>query len=195
MTPEVRSSVLQRIHQALKVDEVPHLPEFALMDEADIAALERSQLVTLGGHTVNHEILSNLDDQSLDREVSDSIAAIGRMTTRCSRTFAYPNGTAADFDERAQVVVRREGCSAAGHFQKILLDPPRSGAGQVLPLIAASGATRVVYVSCNPETLGEDAGKLVHEYGFRLKAAGIMDMFPQTSHIESMALFERETQG
>jgi len=89
----------------------------------------------------------------------------------------------------------REGCSVAGHFQKILLDPPRSGAGQVLPLIAASGATRVVYVSCNPETLGEDAGKLVHEYGFRLKAAGIMDMFPQTSHIESMALFERETQG
>jgi 23S rRNA (uracil1939-C5)-methyltransferase len=79
-----------------------------------------------------------------------------------------------------------------GHFDKILLDPPRSGAQQVLPAIAASATTRVVYVSCNPETLGRDAGLLVREHGFELKAAGIMDMFPQTSHIESMALFERQ---
>jgi 23S rRNA (uracil1939-C5)-methyltransferase len=78
-----------------------------------------------------------------------------------------------------------------GLFQKILLDPPRSGAEQILPLISSSGANRIVYVSCNPETLARDAGILVHQHGFRLSAAGIMDMFPQTSHIESMALFER----
>ena len=80
-------------------------------------------------------------------------------------------------------------------FNKVLLDPPRSGAEQVLPLIAASSATRVVYVSCNPETLARDAGILVNEHGFRLSSAGIMDMFPNTSHIESMALFEREITG
>ncbi len=85
--------------------------------------------------------------------------------------------------------------SIAGQYQKIILDPPRSGARQVLPLISASGATRLVYVSCNPQTLGMDAGKLVHEYGFSLVAAGVMDMFPHTSHIESMALFERQTQA
>lgn len=80
-----------------------------------------------------------------------------------------------------------------GLFQKVLLDPPRSGAEQVLALIAASDANTIVYVSCNPETLGRDAGILVHQHGFTLKAAGIMDMFPHTTHIESMALFVRET--
>lgn len=82
-----------------------------------------------------------------------------------------------------------------GLFDKVLLDPPRSGAQSILPLIAGSGAEKVVYVSCNPETLGRDAGILVNEHGFRLSAAGVMDMFPHTSHIESMALFERENAG
>jgi 23S rRNA (uracil1939-C5)-methyltransferase len=76
-------------------------------------------------------------------------------------------------------------------FNKVLLDPPRSGAERVLPMVGEGAATRVLYVSCNPETLGRDAGLLVRSHGFRLACAGIMDMFPQTSHIESMALFER----
>jgi 23S rRNA (uracil1939-C5)-methyltransferase len=76
-------------------------------------------------------------------------------------------------------------------YDGVLLDPPRAGAGQVLGVIAASGASRVVYVSCNPGTLASDAGRLVHEYGFRLAAAGVMDMFPHTIHSEAMALFER----
>ena len=73
----------------------------------------------------------------------------------------------------------------------MLLDPPRSGAEQVLPLIAATGAARVLYVSCNPATLARDAGLLVNEHGFHLQAAGAMDMFPHTTHVESMALFGR----
>jgi len=74
---------------------------------------------------------------------------------------------------------------------RVLLDPPRPGAGPLLARIAATGASRVVYVSCNPETLASDARELVGEHGFTLAAAGIMDMFPQTAHIEAMALFER----
>jgi 23S rRNA (uracil1939-C5)-methyltransferase len=78
-----------------------------------------------------------------------------------------------------------------GHFDTMLLDPPRSGAKEVLPLIAAKKPARIVYVSCHPGTLARDAGALVHEHGYRLVRAGVMDMFPHTAHVESMALFEK----
>lgn len=76
-------------------------------------------------------------------------------------------------------------------FDHVLIDPPRSGALEVLPVVAGSGARRVVYVSCNPATLARDAGELVNRHGFRLVGAGIADMFPHTAHVESIALFER----
>ena len=76
-------------------------------------------------------------------------------------------------------------------YDRILLDPPRSGAAELIPQIAGLGAPRLVYVSCNPATLARDAGMLVHEHGYRLRAAGIMDMFPHTAHVESIAVFER----
>jgi 23S rRNA (uracil1939-C5)-methyltransferase len=77
-------------------------------------------------------------------------------------------------------------------YDKVLVDPPRSGAEFILPHIAASGAWRLVYVSCHPGSLARDAGILVREHGFTLKGAGVMDMFPHTGHVESIALFERE---
>jgi len=77
-------------------------------------------------------------------------------------------------------------------YDKVLVDPPRSGAEFILPHIAASGAGRVVYVSCHPASLARDAGILVHQFGFQLSGAGVMDMFPQTGHVESIALFERK---
>lgn len=78
-----------------------------------------------------------------------------------------------------------------GGFTRILLDPPRAGALEVLPRLAALAAQRIVYVSCHPGTLARDLGVLCHEYGYRLTAVGVVDMFPHTHHIESLALLER----
>jgi 23S rRNA (uracil1939-C5)-methyltransferase len=79
----------------------------------------------------------------------------------------------------------------AERFDKLLLDPPRSGAAEVLPSIPKLGVQRILYISCYPSTLARDAGILVQEQGFRLVSAGVMDMFPHTAHVESIALFER----
>jgi 23S rRNA (uracil1939-C5)-methyltransferase len=76
-------------------------------------------------------------------------------------------------------------------FDKVLLDPPRTGAPELLPWIEKSGARKVLYVSCNPDTLACDAGVLAGELGFRLAGAGVMDMFPHTPHSEAIALFVR----
>ena len=83
---------------------------------------------------------------------------------------------------------------ALGRFDKALIDPPREGALAVVKAFAASperAPWRIVYVSCNPATLARDAAVLVHEGGYVLREAGIVNMFPQTSHVESIALFER----
>ena len=79
----------------------------------------------------------------------------------------------------------------SGGFNKLLLDPPRSGADAVIPQLPLEGVQRIVYVSCHPASLARDAGVLVRDYGFQLKAAGVMDMFPHTGHVESIVLFER----
>ncbi|RJT88706.1 23S rRNA (uracil(1939)-C(5))-methyltransferase RlmD, partial [Arthrobacter frigidicola] len=78
---------------------------------------------------------------------------------------------------------------AAEGFSAVLLDPPRDGAFEVVQGIARLKAKRLVYVSCNPATLARDAQVLVGQ-GYRLKRDGILDMFPQTAHVEAMALFE-----
>lgn len=80
---------------------------------------------------------------------------------------------------------------ARRRYAKVLLDPPRAGAIEALPVVAASGAKRVVYVSCHPGSLARDAGVLTRQHGFELLAAGVMDMFAHTAHVESIAVFER----
>jgi 23S rRNA (uracil1939-C5)-methyltransferase len=82
--------------------------------------------------------------------------------------------------------------TALGRFDKLLIDPPRSGAIEVVKSLPDSGAPqRIVYVSCDPATLARDAEVLVHVKGYRLEAAGVANMFPHTAHVESIALFTR----
>lgn len=75
-------------------------------------------------------------------------------------------------------------------FDALLIDPPRSGAFEVMQYVPNFGAKRIVYVSCNPSTLARDAGVLA-QYGYRLRKAAVMDMFTHTEHVESIALFEK----
>ena len=76
-------------------------------------------------------------------------------------------------------------------YDCILLDPPRSGAKEIIEQFKKLKAKRIVYVSCHPATLARDAGELVNTHGYKLLGAGVMDMFPQTAHVESIAVFEK----
>ena len=91
-----------------------------------------------------------------------------------------------------------EDIAALGRFDRWLVDPPREGALAVCKALgelhqAGSDVLpkRIVYVSCSPATLARDAGLLVHQAGYRCVAAGAVNMFPHTAHVESMAVFER----
>ncbi len=81
---------------------------------------------------------------------------------------------------------------ARASFDKWLLDPPRTGAAALLENPPGKSVCRVVYVSCHPGSLARDADTLVHRHGFALSAAGVMDMFPHTAHVESIAVFDRK---
>ena len=154
------------------------------------------------------QALHLLDLKPTDR-VLDSFCGIGNFSLPLARNAAYVTGI-----ELSQTSVLRgaenalrngltnvnfvasdlfaEDCEIPEFqsFNKILLDPPRSGALEVCKKLATHKAERVVYVSCNPTTLGRDAAILVAG-GYRFEAAGVIDMFPHTTHVESIACFTR----
>jgi len=78
------------------------------------------------------------------------------------------------------------------NFNKVLLDPPRSGAYEVVQWLPKTGVEKIVYISCNPSTLARDADVLVNTHGFELTKTGVMDMFPHTAHVEAFAVFENK---
>ena len=105
-----------------------------------------------------------------------------------ARANAARHGLAVDF--RA-LDLGRPGFARYGPFDTLVLDPPREGAIETVKELPAAWPGRIVYVSCDPATLARDAGVLVHVKGFRLAAAGVVNMFPHTAHVESVCLFER----
>ncbi|TMS57465.1 23S rRNA (uracil(1939)-C(5))-methyltransferase RlmD [Imbroritus primus] len=125
------------------------------------------------------------------------------LTTRAMDN-ARHNGLAekTQFASRNLFDIGPDTVEALGAFDKWLIDPPREGAVEVVTALAAlhqrgSGVLpqRIVYVSCNPATLARDASLLVHEAGYALQQTGVVNMFPHTSHVESIAVFERIREG
>jgi len=109
-----------------------------------------------------------------------------------ARSNAAANGIVAQFEV---MDLFKQEIGTYGPFEKLLIDPPREGAMEVMKSLPhhgkEAGPRRIVYVSCDPATLARDAGVLVNTKGFRLVHAGVANMFPHTAHVESVALFER----
>ena len=155
--------------------------------------------------------LALMDAKPTDR-VLDLFCGLGNFTLPLARRTAHVTGVEgeAGLVRRAEANARRNGIEnavffsadlaadqrntawAKADYDAILLDPPRSGAEAVLAYLPRKNVKRLVYVSCHPASLARDAGILVSEHGFKLQSAGVMDMFPHTAHVESIALFERK---
>ncbi len=191
------------------VDLSYHLPE----DDLTLAFLP-------GDFTqVNTEINRRMIAQAMqliapqaDDSVLDLFCGIGNFTLPIARHCGSVVGVEGDqgLVERARANAQRNGLENTEFFtadlygelasepwmnrafDKALLDPPRSGALQVLPALPKMGIERIVYVSCYPGTLARDAEELVNKHGYRLLSAGVMDMFPHTAHVESIALFQKD---
>ncbi|GAB2544973.1 23S rRNA (uracil(1939)-C(5))-methyltransferase RlmD [Rhodanobacter koreensis] len=155
--------------------------------------------------------LELLDLQPTDR-VLDLFCGLGNFTLPIARRVAEVVGVEGEHglvERAAQNAARNSIDNARFHvanlfedqrsadwarqpWDKLLLDPPRAGADKVLEYLPHRQTRCIVYVSCHPASLARDAGILVNQHGFKLKSAGVMDMFPHTSHVESIALFERD---
>lgn len=153
----------------------------------------------------------DLLDAGPDERVLDLFCGLGNFTLPLARTVRNVVGVEGDAGlvARARENAARNGLDNAEFFaadltqdqrqaawmrqgfDKLLLDPPRSGALEVLQQLPLKQFKRIVYVSCHPGSLARDAGYLVNEQGFTLVSAGAMDMFPHTAHVESIAVFER----
>ncbi|MGH8032613.1 MAG: 23S rRNA (uracil(1939)-C(5))-methyltransferase RlmD [Luteimonas sp.] len=163
---------------------------------------------------LNHRMIARtleLLDVTADERVLDLFCGLGNFTLPLARVAREVVGVEGDAGliARARDNAMHNGLAnaqfhaadlaqdLAGHawmragFDKLLLDPPRSGADAVLKQLPLKGLKRIVYVSCHPASLARDAGYLVNTRGWTLRAAGVMDMFPHTAHVESIALFER----
>jgi 23S rRNA (uracil1939-C5)-methyltransferase len=186
------------------------LPEF------DVQLEFRPTDFTQVNHAVNRVLvrraLTLLDPRPGER-IADLFCGLGNFTLPIARSGAQVVGVegspalvergrqsaaANGLDDRVEFTIANlfectgESLDALGHFDKILIDPPREGAIEVVKSLGDDGPRRIVYVSCDPATLARDAGVLVSVKGYRFRAAGIVNMFPHTAHVESVAVFERD---
>jgi 23S rRNA (uracil1939-C5)-methyltransferase len=168
-------------------------------------------------HAVNgvlvRRALALLDPQPGER-VADLFCGVGNFTlaiarrgaavvgvegsaelVQCATRNAEANGlaAAASFIERDLYRAAGDPLAGLGRFDRMLIDPPRDGAIELVKSLPEEGPQRLVYVSCNPGTLARDAAVLTQTKGYCLSAAGVVNMFPHTSHVESIAVFDRAT--
>ncbi len=180
------------------------LPEFGVRIEF------RPTDFTQVNHGVNRLLVARavrlLDPQPGER-IADLFCGLGNFALPMARCGAQVSGFegSAGLVERARqnaalngLAVRfestdlaRHGIGSLGPFDKLLLDPPREGAVELIKALPPDWPRRIVYVSCDPATLARDASVLVHTQGFALGAAGVVNMFPHTAHVESIAVFDR----
>ena len=180
------------------------LPEFGVR----IAFLPTD--FTQVNHAVNQLLVSRavrlLDPQPGDR-IGDLFCGLGNFSLPIATRGAHVIGLEGSraLVERARANALANGLTVQfeaanlfepnlapyGVFDKLLLDPPREGAIELVKALPAGWPKRIAYVSCDAATLARDAGVLVNTQGFRLAAAGVVNMFPHTAHVESIALFER----
>ena len=184
------------------------LPEF------DLIMPFRPTEFTQVNASLNRSLVSRamrLLDPMPGERIADLFCGLGNFTLPIARRGAQVLGIegSAELVARAQQNALRNGLSNAeivvanlfemtpekfavlGHFDKLLIDPPRTGAMEVVKALPDHGGPgRIVYVSCDPATLARDAAVLCHVKGYRLRAAGVANMFPHTAHVESIALFE-----
>jgi 23S rRNA (uracil1939-C5)-methyltransferase len=158
-----------------------------------------------------HRAVQMLDPQAHER-IADFFCGLGNFTLPIARSGARVVGIEGSktLIARAQENAKFNGLSnveyavdnlfemtpekyaALGHFDKLLIDPPRDGAMELVKSLPRENPPRrIVYISCNPATLARDSEVLCHVKGYVLKAAGVANMFPHTAHVESIAVFER----
>ena len=185
------------------------LPDFAI--EHFFSPTEFTQVNFAINRVLVRRALALLDPQAGER-IADMFCGLGNFTLPIARSGARVVGiegsaglvrraaeNAATNGLQSQVdyalanlfEITPKTLAALGHFDQMLIDPPREGAVELVNSISVEGPRRIVYVSCNPATLARDAALLVRQKGYVLRGAGVVNMFPNTSHVESIALFER----
>lgn len=200
------AETVHRIHPLAGEERLAyHLPDFNL--RMAFHPLDFTQINGEINRLIIHQALAHLELNPADR-VLDLFCGLGNFTlpiaTRCAQVTGVEGSdemvARAAENARSNAITNARFFAAnlceplAGQswareaFTKVLLDPPRSGAAEVMPHLASLKPRRIVYISCNPATLARDAAILV-KAGYRLQAAGVMDMFPHTTHVESMAVF------
>jgi 23S rRNA (uracil1939-C5)-methyltransferase len=188
------------------------LPEFDIA--LPFSPTEFTQVNTAINRVLVRRAVQLLDPRPGER-IADFFCGLGNFTLPLVRRGAFVVGVEGSpaLVERAKANARRNGLAERTQFEmanlfaidapalerlgpldRVLIDPPREGALALAKALPGRDAnrplTRIVYVSCNPATLARDAAVLVHERGYGLAAAGVVNMFPHTAHVESMAVFE-----